>query len=377
MDVRHQGNRLHLKEADGFAHIYSALWLREATNHPEFRDPKTGHKIADGDLIPLDIRINAASVKSGVLDVTFSDGHATTYLLGDLRAAAEKPLSDDLEGAKQLCDASLDPMPWHNLDDLKSHPQALLSALDDVGRLGFALVRGVPTRLNGVQEFIDLIGSMRVTNNGAIQDVKAVPPERAYDLSMTPRALEPHTDNPYRIPQPGYVLLHCLTNDAEGGESGLTDGFYVAERMRREHPALFESLCTVPIVWRYADEQAILEDTSPFVDLALDGSIKHVRYHGRSDRVSAVDADTLDKFYKARRIFSGLINADDVQVRFKLNPGEMYMVDNYRMIHSRKAFKLTTGSRHMRQAYFDRDVVQSRQKTLRRDINAKPWKHRD
>ncbi len=377
MNVTHQGNRLHLKDTDGFSHSYNAIWLREATSHPEFRDPKTGHKLTDADLIPLDIKITAANVRNGGVDVAFSDGHATTYQLSDLRRAAEKPLTDDLMGPKKLCDASLNPLPWHDLAELKSSPRALLAALDDVGRLGFALVRGVPARLNGVQEFIDLIGLMRVTNNGAIQDVKAVPPEKAYDLSMTPRALEPHTDNPYRIPQPGYVLLHCLANDAEGGESGLSDGFHVAERMRREHPALFETLCTVPIVWRYADEQAILEDTSPFIDLALDGSIKHVRYHGRSDRVSPVDADILDRFYEARRIFAGLINADDVQIRFKLNPGEMYMVDNYRMIHSRKAFKLTTGSRHMRQAYFDRDVVQSRQRTLRRDFNAKPWKHRD
>ncbi len=377
MDVRHQGNRLHLRDTDGFAHTYSAIWLREATNDPAFRDPKTGHKIADGDRIPLDIRITSASLNNGSLDVAFDDGHATAYALADLRLAGEQPLTHELDGDKQLWDASLAPLPWHGLADLKSKPAALLSALNDVARLGFALVRGVPLELNGMQQFLDLIGMMRVTNNGAIQDIKAVPPERAYDLSMTPRALEPHTDNPYRIPQPGYVLLHCLANDAEGGESGLTDGFYVAERMRREHPRLFETLCTVPIVWRYADEQAILEDTSPFIDLALDGSIKHVRYHGRSDRVSAVDADTLDTFYEARRIFAGLINADDVQIRFKLNPGEMYMVDNYRMIHSRKAFKLTTGSRHMRQAYFDRDVVQSRQKTLRRDINAKPWKHRE
>jgi len=31
----------------------------------------------------------------------------------------------------------------------------------------------------------------------------------------------------------------------------------------------------------------------------------------------------------------------------------------------------------MRQVYYDRDVVQSLQKSLRRDINAKPWKQRE
>ena len=80
----------------------------------------------------------------------------------------------------------------------------------------------------------------------------------------------------------------------------MTDGFYVAERLRREHPALFDTLCTVPITWRYAHDQAILEDTSPFIDLGLDGAIKHVRFRSRSDKVAAVNPDTLDAFYQAR-----------------------------------------------------------------------------
>jgi len=371
------GNRLHLKDDDGFTHAYSALWLREASPNPEWRDPRTGHKLGDGDLLPLDIVITGAAADGDGVELAFSDGHRTRFAFAELRRAAEHPVTDDLDGSRKLWDASLAPLPWHQLEDLRDDPRELLAALDDIARLGFTLVRGIPAELNGMQHFIDLIGFLRITNNGAIEDIKAVPAGQAYDLSMTPRALEPHTDNPYRVPQPGYVLLHCLANDAEGGESGMTDGFYAAERMRREHPHLFGTLCTVPIIWRYGDDQAILEDTSPVIDLGLDGAVRHVRFHGRSDQAAAADPGTLDAFYQARRLFSSMISDDAAHLRFKLSPGEMFMIDNFRIVHSRTAFRLATGTRHMRQAYIDRDVVSSRQKTLRKDITAKPWKHRE
>ena len=193
---------------------------------------------------------------------------------------------------------------------------------------------------------------------------------------MTPRALEPHTDNPYRIPQPGYVLLHCIENSAEGGESGLTDGFRAAEELRKESPEMFKALVETPVNWFYRDDQAILEDSSAFIDVNKDGSLRHVRFHGRSDRVAALDADQLDVFYAARRRFNQIIQSDALELRFKLQAGDMFMVDNYRLVHSRKAFTLKKGTRHMRQAYIDRDVVSSRQKTLHRDLAAKPWRAR-
>lgn len=373
----HDGRRLNLTDHDGFRHTYTALWLREASTEPDWRDPKSGHKLGDGDQLPLDLVITASVAADSGLTLTFSDGHRSHYLYTTLRQAAEDPLFRDLAGTRLLWNvATLPRLPWHDLVALQQDPAEILATLHDLAGLGFALIRGIPDELDGMQAFVDLIGFMRITNNGAIEDIKAVLPELAYDLSMTPRALEPHTDNPYRIPQPGYVLLHCLSNDAEGGESGMTDGFYVADMIRRDHPELFRALTTVPVNWGYADEQAILQDSSHFIDLADDGTIDHVRFHGRSDRVPALDPDLLDAFFEARRVYSAAISDPVNQVRFKLQSGEMFMIDNFRVIHSRTAFKLETGSRHMRQAYLDRDVVASRQKTLLRDLTSRPWRHR-
>jgi len=376
MAVENLGARVRVSFAGGFAHDFHPFWLRESSTHPEYRDPNTGHKLLDAEDIPLDVTVRSVVERSGELDIEFSDGHRATYSLQRLQSAALHPATQELIGAKVRWNASLAPLPWYEQAELESRPERLLALLNDIASLGFALVRGVPAVPDGLARFIDLIGYMRITNNGGIEDIKALPSEKVYDLSMTPRALEPHCDNPYRVPQPGYTLLHCLRNDAAGGESALIDGLYVADKIRTERPDLFDALAMVPIVFRYADDQAILENTTPFIDVLPDGTIGHTRFHGRCDQVTAVDPATLARFYEARRMYARLIMSDATQLQFKLQPGEMFMVDNYRLFHARKGFRLESGTRHMQQAYIDRDVVSSRQKTLLRNIDAKPWRSR-
>lgn len=376
MSVMNHGTHVHISDSDGFAHEFHAFWLRESSTNPQFRDPNTGHKLQDAESIPLDVTVTKLIEQGDELKLEFSDGHGSSYSLQKLLNAARFPGTQELDGKKILWDGSFAPLPWYALADLEADPRVLLALLKDIAALGFALVRGIPAEHNGMARFIDLIGYMRLTNNGGIEDIKVLPSAKVYDLSMTSRALEPHCDNPYRVPQPGYTLLHCIRNDAEGGDSALIDGFCVADRMRRERPDLFEALASVPVVFRYADDQAILEHTCPFIDVSPDGTIRHTRFHGRCDQVIATDLQTLSKFYEARRMYSGLIMSEAMQLRFKLNPGEMFMVDNYRLFHARKSFRLDAGVRHMQQAYIDRDVVSSRLKTLARNINAKPWKSR-
>lgn len=379
MELLNRGDRLQVSDPPLSAgREYHAFWLRESSTDAGFRDPKTGHKLQDADEIPLDVRIkNVSKGEDGDdLVIQFSDGHVSNYSLDKLRHAAEQPFTQELVGEKQPWNASLNPLPWHDLAGLKADQSQVLALLNDIARLGFALVRSIPAVSQGSREFLDLIGYTRLTNNGDIEDIKALGKGDAYDLSMTPRALEPHVDNPYRTPQPGYTTLHCIRNDAEGGESALIDGLYVAEKIQAERPDLFEALSTTPIVFRYTDDQAILENTAPFIDVGIDGRIKHIRFHGRCDQVIATEPGQLSKFYEARRMYTDLIKAGTTQLQFKLNPGEMFIVDNYRLFHARRSYKLGTGVRHMQQAYIDRDVVSSRQKTLLRDINAKPWRSR-
>jgi len=360
---------------DGIRHTFHVVWLRESSPHPDNKDPVTGHRLNVAAFLPSDLSLVSAKPLDDAIFFRFNDGHECRYPLAALRRAAGGSFPPELVGEQTLWDNELSPLPWHQLEDLANDPHRLLSFLRDVARFGVAFVKGIPMEMNGMHRLTNLLGFIRLTNSGGIADVKSI--ARAYDLSMTPKGLEPHVDNPYRVPQPGYTMLHCLENDADGGESILIDGFRVAETLRAECPELFDTLVSTPVTFRYVDDQAILENTVPFIELWPDGTLKQTRFHGRADQVVCLDPESLDKFYVARRAYAELIWSEGSALRLKLNPGEMYFVDNFRIFHGREPFRLETGSRHMRQAYMDRDVVSSRQKTLLRDINAIPWQPRD
>ncbi len=351
---------------DGLAFTFHPIWLRERSFEASNKDPTTGHRLQEVAFLPLDLTIEGAELLSDErVGLHFSDRHACAFELADLRCCIERPLPDDLVGAKQFWDAGLESLPWHDYETL-SDEGTLLSLLDDLARLGLALVRGLPRQPDALQLLTDRIGPIRQTNWGGIADVKSI--ANPCDLSMTGRALEPHVDNPYRLPGPGYIFLHCLENSAVGGESLVIDGFNAATRLRIAAPETFGVLSSTPVTFRYADEDAILEHFGPLVELRPDGQLSRVRFHNRSDQVVVADPASLTRYYAARLVFAKLIWSDEMMLRFKLQPGEAYIVDNYRLLHGRTEFDLTNGSRHLRQCYMDRDILSSRQKVLRRRL---------
>lgn len=213
-----------------------------------------------------------------------------------------------------------------------------------------------------MQPLIDRIGPLRRTNWGGIADVKSV--ANAYDLTMTQRGLEPHTDNPYRDPIPGYIWLHCLSNAAAGGDSTLTDGFMAAQRLRAEAPEDFDCLTRLSTQFRYTDATTDLVSEGPLIELDSQGRLARVRYSNRTERIAAHDAALLERYYAARQRFYRLITDEALTVHLKLGPGDMLIMDNYRLLHGRTAYQLEGGVRHLRQGYVDRDSTASRRRVL-------------
>ncbi|WP_119302934.1 TauD/TfdA family dioxygenase [Dongia deserti] len=353
--------------SDGKSFVFHPLWLRERSFDASNKDPATGHRVQEVAFLPLNLSIARAKLdgNDGV-SIDFSDGHSCRYDFDDLRHCVDCPLPDDLVGEKVLWDASLNALPWHQYDELKSSPFHLLELLDSLATLGFALVRGMGSHENELAAFAALFGPIRETNWGRIADVKSI--ANGYCLSMTGRALEPHVDNPYRLPGPGYIFLHCLENSAEGGESIIVDGFNAAAKLAVHDPAAYDTLSRALVTFRYADNDAILEHHGTLIEHDVNGRLVRVRFHNRADQVVAKRPAELAAYYRARREFAELLWSDRLTVRFKLRAGETYIVDNYRILHGRTEIKLATGNRHLRQCYMDRDIVSSRQKILLRSL---------
>jgi len=335
------------------------VWLRERLPDAAVLDPVTGQRLEEAAETPTDLRVTAAAPDG---TIAFSDGFATRLPADWLAGAIAPRASNDRH---VHWDGTLDAgaIPTAQLADLRADPAALGALLGGLDRYGFAVVRGVPTDLDGGLEFADLIGPIRITNWGGMADVKAIP--NAYDLTMTPRHLEPHSDNPYRDPVPGYILLHCLVNDADGGDSTLVDGYHAAHLLRSNDPAAFATLTSTDVTFRYHDASAFLEHTCPLIETNAAGDVVQIRYNNRTEMVGRLPIDRLEAYYAARAAFWRLIApASPLTLRFRLQPGELLMMDNYRVLHGRTGYTLATGSRHMRQCYIDRDTVGSRRRLL-------------
>jgi gamma-butyrobetaine dioxygenase len=371
MRLHNDSSVLRIEWPDGLQHAFHPVWLRECSFEESAKVPATGHRLYEAAYLPLDLTVRRAElVDEGRIALEFSDGHRCSFDLRDLRSAVEHTLPDDLVGDRVPWQRNSWQAEWRDYRDIAGSPAGLLGFFDDLAKFGVALVRGLPPEANGLKGLTDLIGPIRETSWGGITDVRSI--KNAYDLSMTGRALEPHVDNPYRLPQPGYIFLHCLVNDADGGESMLIDGFNVATRLEQESPQHFETLCATSVNFAYRDDSAILEHYGHLIERRPDGRLSRVIFHNRSDQVPPFDPSDLTAYYAARRAYADLIWLPEMQVTFKLAPGEAYIVDNHRILHGRRAYDAGNGNRHLRQCYLDRDTVSSRQKVLLRSEAKRP-----
>jgi gamma-butyrobetaine dioxygenase len=63
-------------------------------------------------------------------------------------------------------------------------------------------------------------------------------------------------------------------------------------------------------------------------------------------------------YYAAARRFAELIEAPELGLRFRLSPGDLFLVDNLRVLHARDAFT-GGGARWLQGCYADRDGLYS------------------
>ena len=354
-----EAGQLQVAHAGAAPVVLHPVWLRERLPDASVIDPQTGQRLEEAAETPNDLRVTAAQLDG---TIAFSDGFATRLPAAWLAGAI---IGNTAPDHHIHWDGTLDraSFPAADLDDVRHDPAALAALLRRLDAYGFAIVRGVPIEMDGAIELANLFGPIRVTNWGGIADVKAIP--NAYDLTMTPRHLEPHSDNPYRDPVPGYILLHCLVNDADGGDSTLVDGFHAAAILRRDNPDAFATLAQTDVTFRYHDETAFLENDCRLIECNAAGDVVQIHYSNRTEMVGRLPIDQLDRYYAARAAFWKLIApTSPLTLQFRLQPGELIMMDNYRLLHGRTGYTLNTGSRHMRQCYLDRDTVGSRRRLL-------------
>ena len=351
-------------DLDGRPCRFHALWLRDNAQDEETRSSRNGQRLVTILDLPADTRIAGASLDRGVLSVRFEpEGKTINYAIDWLHAHAYDVLRPAGRGwtaaSVDLWDAGFQArIPRAHYSDVKSDLAALGKWLAAVKRYGFAVMAGVPAESGVLCEVVNLFGYVRETNYGRWFDVRAeVNPS---NLAYTNLGLQAHTDNPYRDPVPTLQILACLENSVEGGELTVVDGFSIAQRLRAEDPTGFDLLSRHNARFEYTGSQGVrLRAKRPLIELGPDGELIAIRFNNRSAAAfTDIPFDVMDDYYAAYRRMAALIEDPAMEVTFKLQPGELFIVDNTRVLHARKAFS-GSGRRWLQGCYADKDGLYS------------------
>jgi gamma-butyrobetaine dioxygenase len=335
---------------------FHPLWLRDNCPCPECRH-ESGQRLLDTRSLPDDLAV-VRVVQNGAVAVTFSDGHVGQFDPAWLHAAA----GDAEPRPQRLWDAQIQSeLPVLPYDEVTGDRAALRRWLAWVDELGFAILTGGPTAPETVLRTVDLFGYVRETNYGRLFDVKTV--VNPTNLAYTGLGLGAHTDNPYREPTPTLQLLHCLASSADGGENTLVDAFRVAQELPRED---LELLAAQPIRFRYSDVDTQLEAEWPVISLDPRGRVHAVHYNTRSAQPFRFPAELVGRYYAAYQRFGRMLEEPRYRIQFKLAPGDLFIVDNLRVLHGRTGYAASGGERHLQGCYADRDSLRSRLAVLSR-----------
>ena len=366
MKIQLSNNKIFLNH-ENLNHEIHPFWLRERLDSDEYVDKKTQQRLFDPSSLDNEININKAKINGDFLEVTFNDGINSRLNINKL---AEDFLGKDIlikSIEKQKWDSTNNEIKIFEYNESFTESKEMYECLLSFYKYGFVKVKNLPTKNNFIINFANSIGSVRRTNFGEYFDVKSKPSPN--DLAYTSLALSPHTDNPYRKPVPCIQLLHCIENQVSGGYSTLVDGYTVSEYLKNDSPNFYKILTEVKVKFKFIDKSVVLEDWSELIKLGDDKKFRQVRFSPRLDYVPALEKDKLDLFYKARKKLSELYNSDKFKIEFKLMPGDLMMMDNYRLLHGRTSYDANEGNRYLQGCYIDYDSTEGKLRHLKRKFD--------
>ena len=185
------------------------------------------------------------------------------------------------------------------------------------------------------------------------------------NVAYTSSALCPHQDLAYYESPPGMQLLHCIANGSGvvGGESTLIDVMAAAYQLRELRPESFECLVQCPATFVKQRDGACMTYRRPHIVLAggydndIDSEVTAVFWSPPFEGPVCLPPDQVDRYYEAYADFERLLNgntnddnddelsqyAQDFTWQHKLQPGEMLVFNNRRMVHGRRSFFAAEG----------------------------------
>ena len=353
--------------AGGGESRYPHRWLRFNCFCRGCGSSNDGIRMIDLTQIPADISAAEVTHDGDGISIEWPDGHTSRYGADWLH---DHSMADtDRRRRRRWRPTLWRATPWSGMpraeyDEIVADETARLEMFEALRDHGLVRIDGVGQVVERTAEVASIFGPIHETTlYGQVNDVESKPVAKLGGETAIHQL--PHCDDVFHYSPPGMVLFHFITNDiAEGGVSSYVDGFAVAEALRDEAPEAFELLTTVPVQFiRRRPGFFDLRGEGRVIRLDADGRVAGIRYFDRSTAPLDVDEDLVDAMLDAQTEFMRRVVSPEFQVNQRLEPGDVVVVDNHRVMHGRTSFDPIL-PRRLRTATVDRDEFHARWREL-------------
>ncbi len=365
--------RLIIQWRDGHHSSFPYIWLRHQQFFPLMGRPEqqqdTEFCLPED---PVGLAIESTTIEHEQLVIDWQhDGSSTRHSLSFLRdncLSAEsrrqrhpRPL---LWNARQAQDFR-----WFDGSDF-DHPQRRLELLLQLRDYGIALVRNLPDQPGTVESIAAYLGPVRNTHFGSLFDIRSLPQDQqgtgANIGATSSNSIAPHADEGWRHGPPGISLMHSLHADPSGGGvSVFVDGIAAAETLRSSDPEAFRFLTSVALTFAAErNPQERFRARARVIATDCEDVVRGIRINDRTQSRPDLDIDSIEPAYRALRSLYEIILAPENNFEHLLQPGEMVLFDNHRVLHARRGFDPDAGERWIQQVSVDREEFHNRFRQL-------------
>lgn len=346
------GNQLEIKWRDGHQSSYSISWLIHVDSLYEKSklSPSSGFKERQTFYFPRDDFYSAT--KDNDISPEYWD---VPKIKSDLKPIDYGDLLDGFAANQQESTTYINANKISEMTDRRY--EAMLALTKQLVAYGLAKIVNVPAERNQVLKVARSLAYERPTGYGTVFDV-VVEPNEEINLAYTAQEFDLHTDLAYRETSPGVQLLHCIRNSVQGGLSYFSDVHHAANKLRELDPKLFDVLVHFPATFIVRDPYRSLKFRRQQPILALDyqGRLSDVHY-GPFMLPPVGHKEDVKLFYLAMDKLTKILQSHENKLVEKMDPGDLYIFHNRRVLHGRSAYDPTTSERFLQGCYMDWDEI--------------------
>ncbi|NEO81160.1 TauD/TfdA family dioxygenase [Moorena sp. SIO4G3] len=224
--------------------------------------------------------------------------------------------------------------------------------MNQLSQLGFTLLRNID--FQNLETFAQSIGPLTLyANYDPIMTIKYIP--TSVSATDSNNFLRLHTDWSFMESSLLVTIQYCLENSVVGGESILVDGFRVCNDFCQDYPEYGKILSEFPVeFWHFTEPEFeyLFSQKKTIIKQNHKGEVTEICFSDKDCKI-LVNFNQTEQFYKAYATLSKYIHNPKYYYQYKMQPGDCFLMQNWRIIHGRQSFQPNSGYRELKTLYID------------------------